>query len=418
MSRLGDKIPVEPLSDDRYARIEDRVVAAFEGIVREPPARRPFTRALARSLRWTVPAVAVAAALLLVYLRSQRPDENPRPPAVATSPTRIVTDAAGKSRYLIGDAAIAFGKDTTADIERRTDGTVAVMLETGEVACEVEPRPARSPFIVQAGTVKVTVVGTAFKVKRSDIVHVEVTRGVVRVDTEFGRQLLRAGESWSGPAQLAANTSAAGSGTPVEGSESGPEGGDGRIGTGADRPDVAIDVDAPKDKLLHERTSKRPHSASRERDRKSEKSRRAGDKRAAQKRALRRAKPHRGGPPADNAELAAIMSLESKNPKEAVEKYRTIALTRGSAAEFALYSMAYTQYFKLRQRRAALDSLHHYRRRFPRGSHTESVLWLRIRILCEGSDRKSCRSAAHTYLGRFPNGHHADLAEQIIHWDM
>ncbi|MEM9493116.1 MAG: hypothetical protein AAGC55_28460, partial [Myxococcota bacterium] len=128
----------------------------------------------------------------------------------------------------------------------------------------------------------------------------------------------------------------------------------------------------------------------------------------------------RGTPPVgpDAAGLPEIIELETKKPKIAVIRYRKRALQRGPAAEFAMYRMAYVQYVRLRDGRAALKTLDHYQRRFARGAHRESALWLRIRILCGGDDRSACRAAAHTYLNRFPGGRHAALAGQIVNWDI
>jgi transmembrane sensor len=62
------------------------------------------------------------------------------------------------------------------------------------VRFEVEPRDRR-PFVVDAGDVRVKVVGTAFSVDRTgDVVHVDVQEGVVRVEWPGGAERLEAGE--------------------------------------------------------------------------------------------------------------------------------------------------------------------------------------------------------------------------------
>jgi len=72
-----------------------------------------------------------------------------------------------------------------------------VSLERGHVDFGVPPREGRPPFVVQAGDVRVEVVGTRFSVSREgDQVTVEVREGVVRVTRGAEATRVAAGERW------------------------------------------------------------------------------------------------------------------------------------------------------------------------------------------------------------------------------
>jgi outer membrane protein assembly factor BamD (BamD/ComL family) len=109
------------------------------------------------------------------------------------------------------------------------------------------------------------------------------------------------------------------------------------------------------------------------------------------------------------------MALEESDPRTAARRYAVIAArTRGDTASYALYSQAYVEYFRLRRRAAALETLDLFRRRFPRSREAESALWLHITALCAGGDREGCRAAAYSYLRQFAGGAFAAEARKII----
>ena len=436
------QVPVEPLDDKRYARIEDQILVSFRpgalaGATTDG-AGHSLEPSWTRTLRWfgrgvyrLAPAVAVAGILAAIYFYQGTTD---------LAPARIATSADGSSTIDLGDAVCTIAPDTRIDLagaqKSGSRESIAFDLARGQIDCEVEPRAERAAVVVRAGEVEVTVVGTVFGVRRDELVHVTVSRGKVRVDAAGSSHYVAAGESWSGPALVAdagkndelladlasqSAEAASGPGADTSGELSGSAeqpGGESSTGTIAGSGQVDTSTDAPGTELLGSRTARRPQPSGRPGDRRSGKSQPKTGKKQ-RRRVLARAKPSRGNPPSGaRGELADIMALESSDPEEAIARYRKIAFGRGPAAEFALYSAAYVQYFELRDRRAALQSLQHYQRRFARGAHRESAMWLRVRILCEGDDRKACRAAAHSYLNRFPDGRHAKIAQQIINWDM
>jgi hypothetical protein len=291
------------------------------------------------------------------------------------------------------------GAATRLEIERGDHGAISIALASGTVDCEVAPRGNRPPFVVQAGEVAVTVVGTAFQVERAasqpdDQVRVRVRHGRVRVDAIGGSHSVAAGEDWSGPATRLA----AAAPNPVT--------------PPPDEPVAMAPIDPPEVEL-------RPHHVARPVPAPTPASAPAPVPTVKEERAtVLAARPVRDRPTtAESGELAAIMSLESKEPEAAVKQYQQLAATdRGDTARFALYSMAYVQYFQLSQRRAAIDTAKAFERRFPRGGYAEDVLWLRIRATCEVAVDKECRAAAHTYLDSFPGGAYTQSARQIVNW--
>jgi transmembrane sensor len=112
----------------------------------------------------------------------------------ATTTERIATARAGheKARLPDGSSVELGGKSSVSVVY--TAGSRVVVAEDGETLYKVEKDAAR-PFIVRAGPVTVTAVGTAFVVRRAgESVSVSVTEGSVdvRVDRGANIELLRA----------------------------------------------------------------------------------------------------------------------------------------------------------------------------------------------------------------------------------
>lgn len=109
------------------------------------------------------------------------------------------------------------------------------------------------------------------------------------------------------------------------------------------------------------------------------------------------------------------MALEASDPRAAVRAYTKIAAaSRGDIASFALYSKAYVEHFKLGARSAALETLDHFNRRFPRAREAQSAQWLRVLGLCDLGRAGECRAAAYSYMRRFPDGKFVDAATGVV----
>ena len=190
--------PVEPMSDMQWARVERGLMARLDSqpsaLPEEPPRRR-----------WVLiaaPVLAAAAALIVVL--ALRGDEPQPAPQIST-----VTDSAGSdeepSRVVAGDApsSVSFGdahltlEAKTAIVMTREGGSPSVLVERGTTEFTVAPRAQRPPFIVRAGDTVVRVVGTQFRVARSDErVVVSVEHGIVDVQFRGNTVRVSEGQTW------------------------------------------------------------------------------------------------------------------------------------------------------------------------------------------------------------------------------
>lgn len=140
----------------------------------------PFPRRRSgRRLSWA--AVAMAACLALAVMPRLWPGGG-ADYHTAIGETRRLTLSDGSVVHLDGASAIDVAME---------EGQRMIALRQGQAFFEVTPDRAR-PFTVSAGEVRVTVVGTAFDVRRGDdAVLVAVRSGAVRV-ASAGREVLLA----------------------------------------------------------------------------------------------------------------------------------------------------------------------------------------------------------------------------------
>ena len=91
-------------------------------------------------------------------------------------------EGANGSRVEFGESTIDVGPTSAVRLEGDDSRGTVVTLDRGRVECDVAPRHGRPPFLVEAGSVEVRVVGTHFTVTRTgDDVTVDVQRGQVEV---------------------------------------------------------------------------------------------------------------------------------------------------------------------------------------------------------------------------------------------
>ena len=348
---LRDRIPVEPLEEERLARIERAVIAGL-------PARR------ARTSPWRVAApvaaLAIAAAVALVVWRGGRDEAAPP----AADPV-VVTAAADGARVDLGDAEITTGAGASFTATR-PDGGVAIRLAGGRIELDVAPRKDRPPLVVYADDVTVTVVGTRFIVEWDDEVTVTVIEGLVRVERGGARRMLAAGQTWSEPARVAVAIAAA----PPEPAPA-PVIEEPVIEEPAPpRKPRARDPEPPKPvvidpvETLSARIKKQPY--------------------------------------------ARPVAVEGD---DALAAYRAMSRQSGDEGARGLYGVAWTQ---VREgKRDARRSLDLYVQRFPKGAELDDVLWLRLRVLCLEKIDGECRRAAHTFLNDFPGDDRAAVAVSV-----
>lgn len=400
MTRLGEKIRVESLDDIAVARVERQVLSLVDLGAVEP------TRAgwLSVSLRWAVPAVAVAGVALAIFLnvRSSLSTQAPAVSETTSEPTTLSTGA-DTARLAIDGAVIVLGANARADLIRHADGGTTVVLSQGRVDCEVEPRHSRPPFVVDAGKVEVKVIGTVFAVERNgDDVEVEVTRGKVEVSNPAGNRHVAAGQSWNDEADRVVALAAVA-----------PQAPDAPV---ASEPAGAVEV-AAVDVAAGDAASKAragDAETKTERSRRAPRARRAAPKpQPEQTGPVTLTRPPRGTAP---AQLEDTRALETRKPAEAADRYFQIAYKtgRGNVASYAMYSLAYLQMFELGQAKKAIETAGHYRRRFRKGRESRAALWLSVRATCKVASDDDCRDAAQSYVARYPSGRHADQARWLV----
>jgi hypothetical protein len=185
---------VEPLGDACWKRIENTVFAELDRELGTAP-ERPAMTAWRWRPRWALTGFAVAAAVVVIGFVVLHERGNDRADA-GFEPSRIVT-ADSPARLTLGRAAITVAPQSSLWIRSAESRGVQVMLESGRVDCAVPPRRDRSPFVVQAGDVRVEVVGTRFTVERHGAaVNVQVSKGVVTVYHDGERVEIGAGQAW------------------------------------------------------------------------------------------------------------------------------------------------------------------------------------------------------------------------------
>lgn len=191
--------PVDPMSDVSWARVERGLWARLDGTattqIAAPPSRRWLWIAL--------PSVAVAAAIAIVFgVVIDTPKPLPsvpvvEAPVVEETPTRVVSGES-PSTITVGDAHVTLDADSAVVMPRTSDSTA--VLERGAAWFAIAPRTKRQ-FIVVAGDTVVRVIGTKFRVARSEEhATVEVERGLVDVTFQGTTVKVTAGQRWSSEA--------------------------------------------------------------------------------------------------------------------------------------------------------------------------------------------------------------------------
>jgi hypothetical protein len=385
---LRDHIPVEPLEEERLARIERAIVAELPARL---GAREPWWRGFAP---WAVAAVAVAAAALFVVVRSRDVAEPPAPVAISAAPDGTRVD--------LGDAVITTGAGATFTVTR-PDGGVDVQLARGRIALEVAPRKGRAPLVVHADDVAVVVVGTKFAVEWDDEVTVVVEEGLVRVVRGAETAMVAGGERWSQPARVAVAAIEAPADEPrADGTPTG-DGGDGTVASGDLTPGGgAIDAE-----VLRERVASAPPGGGSNGSRNGN----GGGSRSGSGSGNGARKPAAAvvAEPLDELRKAiravAVRAAASTGVQGdgALAVYQKMSRESGATGAQGLYGLARAQALGGRES-DALRNLERYIERFPRGAELDAVHWLRLRVLCLRRIDDACRSAAHTYLGHAEAG--------------
>lgn len=333
--RLGPP-PIEPLTDAAWSRVERGVWARLDaeaGARNMPPSPRRW---------WLVAAPLAAAAAIAVLVLATRG----RPIQVADEPSRVVTGAAPSS-VLFGDSHIEL-EAATALVMTHEDAHPTVLLERGAAWFTVAPRQQRPAFVVRAGDAAVRVVGTRFRVARSEErIAVEVDRGVVEILFRGSAVPVRAGQRWSSdaPSQLAAVVAAPPPAKPAVAPEPEPE------------PEIA--PPAPR----HASKPARPAPAT---------------VRTEPKLGSAHAEVADGDRDPDRSEYDRLAALEPRSPEAALAGYLVLARGTGHWADLALFAAARLAHD--RHDRRARTLLDIYLQRFPDGANAADARKLLARL--------------------------------------
>jgi transmembrane sensor len=149
-------------------------------------------------------ATALALALAVGGLTHRRSDSF-QPGLAKTHPASPLSDDTrlnGDRILRLTDGSTAMALDPTTELAVTQDSMerVALALTRGRARFDVTPRPART-FVVHAGNVTISVLGTLFTVERvADRVGLSVEQGTVRVDWGVGSAVVKEGGSgWYPP---------------------------------------------------------------------------------------------------------------------------------------------------------------------------------------------------------------------------
>lgn len=168
--------------------------------IEETWARIDATRSRrGRSVLWISLAAGAALAIALFVFRTREVSPLAQRGGAVLDESVATAVSNDESKLFFDDGSVLTkSSKSTLHLSENAKGRIGWALENGRVSFDVKPRGPRT-WIVNAGIATVTVLGTSFVVDRAaDHVHVEVSRGRVRVSSallEGGERLLTAGES-------------------------------------------------------------------------------------------------------------------------------------------------------------------------------------------------------------------------------
>ncbi len=391
---LRDRIPVEPLSDERMTNIERNIVVAATDAAQT-------SRAPARGNTWLGFAI-IAATMVAVGVTSWKLASSKVPAPVVAVESPIHVDTTEGTKLDIGDARIASDPGTTFVVTRPAGG-VLVEMARGKVELEVGKRGARPPLIVRAGETDVVVVGTRFSVDYGDgtgDVIVIVTEGAVNVMKRSAPESavrVAMGQAWTtkrGQIALAdlpsVRVAAAGS----------------SVGSTTTMSVERTDIEMPVESAHPSAGSTAAGGTAGEG---------SGSHRPGKKKTLVYDDDPRKALLA--APIQPALDLGIADPQAAlVEHLKLAGAGRGDDAARAMYSVAYLQSRVLKDPAAALKTLDIYMARFIKKDRSEhaDALWLRVRILCEKNFDDACRRAARVYSEAAPSTNKSGIADSIL----
>jgi hypothetical protein len=190
MMRFPLPVRVEPLTSQRWARIERSLFARLDdGLFRDAAAPRP--RRERKLIVWMAAAAMLSALVVFVVSREE-------PQRAGVENTSRITTGANASHLALPGLTVDVEPESSVVIGGATERGQLIVVDRGSIYCNVAQRPSHSPVIVQAGTVQVRVVGTRFRVVRTEeTARVAVDHGVVEVTMGARTSRVTAGQEWT-----------------------------------------------------------------------------------------------------------------------------------------------------------------------------------------------------------------------------
>jgi hypothetical protein len=188
------RVEVEPLSEQRWSKVEHSLFRRFEQEPNVPVAEpaRPFWHVSGRA-QVALGLASLAAAAALVFVLRGLPATLP-----PDLPSRITTGL-GTSHLALPGLSVDVEPQSAVVVGPETSQGQLIVLDRGGIVCDVARRPSDAPLIVQAGAVRVRVLGTRFSVSRvGESARVNVQHGLVEVSSSGRSARVAAGQEWLG----------------------------------------------------------------------------------------------------------------------------------------------------------------------------------------------------------------------------
>jgi hypothetical protein len=188
------QVHVEPLSPQRWTKIQRSLFARLEAEPLEGPPIAAGRPPLRRWATWLA-ATTLLGVLLLVATRVKLGGHE----SAIDHTSRITTGAEGSHLALPG-LSLDVAPESAVVLGSASARAMLIVVDRGSIVCDVAPRSAEAPLIVQAGSTQIRVVGTRFSVSRAgERVRVAVEHGAVEVADAGRVSRVGAGQSWPPP---------------------------------------------------------------------------------------------------------------------------------------------------------------------------------------------------------------------------
>lgn len=209
-------VQVEPLSPQRWTKIErslfNRVEAEMAAGILPRKSVQPWAR---RAVPWLVASSLALVVVAVLWLAAGRPGAGP---SSLEHASRITTGATG-SRLVLRELTLDVDPESTVVIGGATERGMLLVLDRGSIVCDVTPRSASAPLLVQAGAAQIRVIGTRFRVQRDgEAAEVTVEHGLVEVTMNGQVSRVGAGQVWprAAPAALSSARAKEPAAEPIE----------------------------------------------------------------------------------------------------------------------------------------------------------------------------------------------------------